>query len=49
VLKVTMTESSLTLIIETSEGIAIRRIPDATPLSDAETQGYAAEEAARSA
>lgn len=40
---------SLTLVIETEAGTAIRRIPDASPLHDGETQGYAAEESIRDA
>jgi hypothetical protein len=43
-----MTES-LTLVIETEAGTAIRRIPDASPLPEADTQGYAAEDAIRNA
>ncbi|WP_328647157.1 hypothetical protein OHS58_03855 [Amycolatopsis sp. NBC_00348] len=40
---------SLTLVIETDSGTAIRRVPDVSPLSDGETQGYAAEDAIRDA
>lgn len=40
---------SLTLVIKTAAGTAIRRIPDATPLPSASTQGYAAEDATRGA
>ncbi|SED63583.1 hypothetical protein SAMN04489727_8678 [Amycolatopsis tolypomycina] len=39
----------LTLVIETDAGTAIRRIPDASPLPDGETQGHAAEDAIRDA
>ncbi|MEV6907099.1 hypothetical protein [Amycolatopsis sp. NPDC051071] len=39
----------LTLVIETAAGTAIRRIPDASPLPEAATQGYAAEDAVRDA
>jgi hypothetical protein len=40
---------SLTLVIETDAGTAIRRIPDASPLPEGQTQGYAAEGAIRDA
>ncbi|MEU8632779.1 hypothetical protein AB0C38_11460 [Amycolatopsis sp. NPDC048633] len=40
---------SLTLVIETEAGTAIRRIPDASPLPEADTQGHAAEDAIRDA
>lgn len=39
----------LTLVIETEAGTAIRRVPDASPLPDGDTQGYAAEDAIRDA
>ncbi|MBE1575344.1 hypothetical protein ACFORH_33185 [Amycolatopsis roodepoortensis] len=39
----------LILVIKTAAGTAIRRIPDASPLPDAATQGYAAEDAVRDA
>jgi len=40
---------SLTLVIETDAGIAVRRIPNASPLPVGEIQGYAAEDAVRDA
>jgi hypothetical protein len=40
---------SLTLVIDTGAGTAIRRIAGASPLPEGKTQGYAAEDAIRSA
>ncbi|GAB3474103.1 hypothetical protein [Amycolatopsis cihanbeyliensis] len=40
---------TLTLVIETDVGTAIRHIPGASPLPEGETQGYAAEDAIRDA
>lgn len=42
-------DTALTLVIETDDGIALRRVPDASPLADGVEQGIAAEDAVQDA
>jgi hypothetical protein len=47
--EVTVEQTPLTLVVETPQGTVIRRVPDATPLPEGAIQGYAAEDATRTA